>query len=317
MGGTSSALLEARGIRNMVLSDGPAGLRINTEFLSDGCGHVVDGAAGAVLPGMGVPNVPGKDSGTTDGIRHYQYATAIPIATLLAQTWDVDAIEEAGTIVGEEMAEFGVDLWLSPAMNIHRNPLCGRNFEYFSEDPLVAGQSAAAEVTGAQKCGRTGATLKHFALNNQEGNRLHTNAHVRERTIRELYIKGFEIAVKRSRPFAIMTSYNLLNGVHTANDHDLVTAVARNEWGFDGVVMTDWATTGFGLPAGGHKYDYSNAAGCVKAGNDLVMPGYQNDKDEIIRSVGAVGDRVPYPITLADLQACTKRILTTLLRCCM
>lgn len=316
VGGTSSALLEAHGIRNMVLSDGPAGLRLNTEFLTDGENRLAAEAKVTVLPGMGVPDVPNENpEPVAEGIHHYQYATAIPIATLLAQTWDIDAIEAAGAIVGEEMVEFGVDLWLGPAMNIHRNPLCGRNFEYFSEDPLVSGQSAAAEVFGVQKCGYVGATLKHFALNNQESNRLHNNAYARERTIRELYIKGFEIAVRKAHPFAIMTSYNLLNGVHTANDYDLITAVARDEWGFDGVVMTDWATTGFGIPGKHHKYDYSNAAGCIQAGNDLIMPGYQGDKDEILRSVGRMTGEVEYPIPLADLQACTKRILETVLRC--
>lgn len=315
VGGTSSALLETRGIRNMVLSDGPAGLRLNTKFLTDSENQLTEKAAVTVLPGMGIPEASVENGKSAEGICHYQYATAIPIATLLAQTWDVKAIEEAGSIVGEEMVEFGVDLWLGPALNIHRSPLCGRNFEYFSEDPLVSGQSAAAEVFGAQKCGYVGATLKHFALNNQESNRLHNNAHARERTIRELYLKGFEIAVKKARPLAIMTSYNLVNGVHTANDHDLITAVARDEWGFDGVVMTDWATTGFGLPGNHHKYDYSNAAGCIKAGNDLIMPGYPHDKDEILRSVGCVEGEAKHPITLADLQACTRRVLATLLRC--
>ncbi len=310
-GDTSSVLLGSRNIRNMILADGPAGLRLTTEFYVDADGNKLPGADVAI-PGISelfdAPPIP------EDAIPYYQYCTAIPIATLLAQTWDEKVIEEAGSIVGEEMVELGVTLWLAPGMNIHRNPLCGRNFEYYSEDPLVAGKCAAADTRGVQKCGAIGTTIKHFALNNQEDNRMHTNAHVSERAAREIFLKGFEIAVKESKPVSVMTSYNLINGIHSANNFDLLTAICRDEWGYEGVIMTDWGTTGtFENPESEYKYGCSNAAGCVKAGNELIMPGSQADIDEIIRSVGANEVEVPYPLTLAELQRAAKRVLNVIL----
>ncbi len=312
-GDTTSLMIGDRDVRNMVLADGPAGLRLSRQFMADAAGNVIPGTGETPLPGMEVlakekPEIP------ADAVRYYQYCTAIPIATLLAQTWDLAAIEEAGDIVGEEMEELGVTLWLAPGMNIHRNPLCGRNFEYYSEDPLVAGLCAAADTLGVQKHPGVGTTIKHFALNNQEDNRTHVNAHVGERALREIYLKNFEIAVKRSQPMSIMTSYNLINGTHSANHYDLLTSVARDEWGFAGIVMTDWGTTGGYGSDGPFKYGASNAAGCIRAGNDLVMPGSQADVDEIVRSVDAEAGNVPYPITLGDLQACAKRMLSSILQ---
>ena len=316
-GDTTSLMIEDRDIRNMVLADGPAGLRLSRIFKADADGNVIPGTSDAPIPGMdllmkGAPK-PEIPEGAID---YYQYCTAIPIATLLAQTWDVDAIRECGDIVGEEMEEFGVTLWLAPGMNIHRNPLCGRNFEYYSEDPLVAGKCAAADTMGVQQHAGVGTTIKHFALNNQEDNRMHTNAHVSERTAREIYLKGFEIAVKEAKPMSIMTSYNLINGIHAANNKDLLTAITRNEWGFEGIVMTDWGTTGGMEMNQGMEFKYgcSSAAGCIKAGNDLTMPGKQEDVDEIIASVGAKEGDVVCPITLADLQACAKRMLNTIMK---
>lgn len=316
-GDTTSLMIEDRDIRNMVLADGPAGLRLSRIFKADADGNVIPGTSDAPIPGMdllmkGAPK-PEIPEGAID---YYQYCTAIPIATLLAQTWDVDAIRECGDIVGEEMEEFGVTLWLAPGMNIHRNPLCGRNFEYYSEDPLVAGKCAAADTMGVQQHAGVGTTIKHFALNNQEDNRMHTNAHVSERTAREIYLKGFEIAVKEAKPMSIMTSYNLINGIHAANNKDLLTAITRDEWGFEGIVMTDWGTTGGMEMNQGMEFKYgcSSAAGCIKAGNDLTMPGKQEDVDEIIASVGAKEGDVVCPITLADLQACAKRMLNTIMK---
>lgn len=316
-GDTTSILLESRNVRNLILADGPAGLRLSSSFMADSKDNVIPGTADAPLPGIEllVGQTPKTDI-PEDAVTYYQYCTAIPIATLLAQTWDVAAIEEAGNIVGEEMEEFGVHLWLAPAMNIQRNPLCGRNFEYYSEDPFVAGKCAAADTRGVQSHKGCGTTIKHFACNNQEDNRMHTNAHVSERTLRELYLKGFEIAVKESQPKSIMSSYNLINGIHTANNYDLLTAIARDEWGFKGVVMTDWGTTGV-LEAIQQdqsvqlKYGCSSAAGCIKAGNDLIMPGQQADVDEIVRSVGAVegADGVTCPLTLGELQSCAMHVL--------
>ena len=316
-GDTTSLMIEDRDIRNLALADGPAGLRLSKHFKADAEGNVIPGTSDAPIPGMDLlmagspkPEIP------EDAIDYYQYCTAIPIATLLAQTWDVDAIKECGDIVGEEMKEFGVTLWLAPGMNIHRNPLCGRNFEYYSEDPLVAGKCAAADTIGVQQHAGVGTTIKHFALNNQEDNRMHTNAHVSERAAREIYLKGFELAVKEAKPMSIMTSYNLINGIHSANNKDLLTAITRNEWGFDGIVMTDWGTTGGMEMNQGMEFKYgcSSAAGCIKAGNDLTMPGKQEDVDEIIASVGAKDGDVVCPITLGDLQTCAKRMLNTIMK---
>ncbi|MDY3918278.1 MAG: glycoside hydrolase family 3 C-terminal domain-containing protein [Candidatus Limivivens sp.] len=315
-GDTTSRMIGDRDIRNMILADGPAGLRLAKTFLADGEGNQLFGGGISIpemeelMGKMPQPEIP------EDARTYYQYCTAIPIATLLAQTWDVNLIEEAGDIVGEEMTELGVTLWLAPGMNIHRNPLCGRNFEYYSEDPLVAGLCAAYDTLGVQKHPGVGTTIKHFAFNNQEDNRMHTNAHISERAIREIFLKGFEIAVRMAQPMSIMTSYNLINGIHTANSYDLLTAVAREEWGFRGIVMTDWGTTGSieMEPGKTFKYGTSSAAGCIRAGNDLIMPGSQGDVDEIIRSVGAQEGSVTCPITLGDLQACAKRMLNLIMQ---
>lgn len=236
---------------------------------------------------------------------YYQYCTAIPIGWALAQSWNTELVEKAGDMVGSEMEQFHVDLWLAPALNIHRNPLCGRNFEYYSEDPYVSGKIAAAMTKGVQKHRGKGTTIKHFAVNNQEDNRYFVNAHVSERALREIYLKGFEIAVREARPLSIMTSYNLLNGIHTANSHDLIQGMARDEWGFKGVVMTDWFTsqdmpmiTGKFKPA----YPISASTGCIYAGNDIQMPGCQKNVDDIVEAVKTGKEIDGYKITKADLQ---------------
>ena len=302
-GDTSMALMETRGVSNLVLADGPAGLRLSKSFVTDGQGNVIPGLGessfGNLFDMLGMPAAV-RLEGAVD---HYQYCTAIPIATMLAQTWDLAAIREAGDVVGGEMEELGVDLWLAPGMNIHRNPLCGRNFEYYSEDPLLSGLCAAADTLGVQSHPGRGTTIKHFALNNQEDNRAHCNSRCSERALREIYLKGFEIAVKEAQPLALMTSYNLVNGIHAANHRELLTDILRCEWGFRGLVMTDWGTT---EDKPGIKYGASNAALCVKAGNDLTMPGSQADVDVI---VGAAGKE----LTLAQLQECAKRVLELVL----
>jgi len=313
-GDTTSLLLEDRGIRNLILPDGPAGLRLSPVFKVDGEGRIY--TLSAAFPGMDIlmdmmpkPEIP------EDAKTYYQYTTAIPIATLLAQTWDEEAIEAAGDIVGSEMEIFGCDLWLAPGMNIHRNPLCGRNFEYYSEDPLLTGKCAAADTRGVQKHRSAGTTIKHFAFNNQEDNRNHVNSHVDERAVREIYLKGFEIAVREAQPKAIMTSYNLINGEHTANSRDLITSIARDEWGFEGIVMTVWGTTGSDHhPKESWKYGDSCASGCIKAGNDLTMPGSDRDVEDILNALGKKEGEVPYPLTLGELQACARRMIALILR---
>lgn len=317
-GDTSGCLEKERNIRSMVLADGPAGLRLSKSFMVDKEGNVIPGTGDTPMPGLeilmeGLPKPKIEEGAVT----HYQYCTAIPIATLLAQTWDIEAWEAAGDIVGEEMNEFGIHLWLAPGMNIHRNPLCGRNYEYFSEDPLLSGICATKETLGIQKHAGVGTTIKHFAFNNQEDNRMRVNAYIDERAIREIYLKGFEITVKEAQPMSIMTSYNLIHEVHTANCRELLTSMARDEWGFKGFIVSDWGTTGSlgeERTKDMFKYGYSSSAGCIKAGNDLIMPGSQRDVDNIVQAVGAKEGDVECPITLADLQACAKRMINVIMQ---
>lgn len=308
-GDTTSALLESRGISNLVLADGPAGLRLSPSFVTDINNNVIPGLGESALGGVeqlfGImpPERP------EDAVDHYQYCTAIPVATALAQSWDMKVLEEAGDIAGSEMEEFGVALWLAPGMNIQRNPLCGRNFEYFSEDPFLSGMCAAADTSGVQKHPGCGTTIKHFALNNLEDNRAHNNSHCTERAIREIYLRGFRIAIQKSAPLALMTSYNLLNGLHTANHRELLTDILRDEWGYEGLVMTDWGTTGGNdmNPAMNSKYGVSDPVGCIQAGNDLIMPGSHEDVTALLSGVQ------DGKLSKAELQACAKRVLNLVL----
>lgn len=264
---TSDCAVE-RGVAPIVLADGPAGIRLNKTY------QVKDGE---ILPNSKSMAMEDgflcRESRTKDGELYYQYCTAFPVGTLLAQSWDIKLLEECGRAVAEEMKEFGVTLWLAPGMNIHRNPLCGRNFEYYSEDPVVSGYMAAAITRGVQSKKGYGTTIKHFACNSQEENRMGSDSVLGERALREIYLKGFEIAVKESAPMSVMTSYNLVNGIHAANNYDLCTKVLRNEWRYKGLVMTDWTTTMQG--------DGCTASGCMRAGNDIVMPGCVEDHENI------------------------------------
>ena len=302
-GDTTSSLMKTRKVPNLILADGPAGLRLQKHFKTDKDGNKLPGGEQ-----FGLEIAPFAENLPEDVVDYYQYCTAIPIATTLAQSWDMDLIQRMGQIVGEEMKLFHVHLWLAPGMNIHRNPLCGRNFEYYSEDPVLAGLCAAADTKGVQSCGGQGTTIKHFAGNNQEDNRMFTNAHISERALREIYLKGFEIAVKTAQPYAIMTSYNLINGVHAANNYDLLQNVARDEWGFEGLVMTDWYTSqdtsAMGMVSPSGKYTHSSSVQCIKAGNDLQMPGCQQNVDDIVNAV-----KEGKEINKADLQQCAKHIL--------
>ncbi|NBJ94331.1 glycoside hydrolase family 3 protein [Parablautia muri] len=267
---TSSCALKDGNLAPIVLADGPAGLRLLQSY------PVVDGEIRPVPFEMSIEHgflTRKVDLDTDNAELYYQYCTAFPIGTLLAQTWDRELLQEVGKAVAEEMNLFCVTLWLAPGMNIHRNPLCGRNFEYYSEDPLLSGKMAAAMTDGVQSLYGCGTTIKHFACNNQEDNRMGSDSVISERTLREIYLKGFEIAVKESQPMSIMTSYNLINGIHAANNYDLCTKAARDEWGFAGVIMTDWTTT--------QKGPDCTASGCMRAGNDLVMPGVPNDHKDI------------------------------------
>ena len=292
-GETSSNALK-QGVANIVLADGPAGLRLN-EF------YYVNNGQARMLPfEASLEHGLFFDAPQMNGTKYYQYCTAIPVGTLLAQTWDVALIEEVGDMIGDEMERFGVTLWLAPGMNIHRNPLCGRNFEYYSEDPLVSGRIAAAMTRGVQRHPGCGTTIKHFCCNNQEDNRMASYSIISERTLREIYLRGFEIAIRESQPLAIMTSYNLVNGVHAANSRDLCTEAARREFGFKGLIMTDWTTTEHG--------EDCTAAGCIRAGNDLIMPGQFSDHESIR---AALDDGT---LSMDALKACVARIVRTILK---
>ncbi len=274
-GKTVTALLD-KGIRNVVFSDGPAGINV--------VNRVCLCADGSVRP----VEVPERYNWgmlakfakmrlcSSDGTIIYRYATAWPVEMLLAQTWNTPLLRQIGDAVGKEMVNFGVTIWLAPGMNIHRNPLGGRTFEYYSEDPVLTGELAAALTQGVQSNPGAGVSIKHFCCNNTEDNRNGISSNVSERALREIYLKGFEIAVRKSQPATVMSSYNLLNHVYTANRHDLLTDILRCEWGFEGLVMTDWGSTG------------EKAAvpeGCAPAGNDLIMPGGDFDRNRLLAAI--------------------------------
>jgi len=276
VGNTTSKFWD-RGLANVALCDGPAGLRIQKRSTVDKKGKVkpVDLALSIfeAFPDFVKKMMTGDPNKETV---LYQYTTAFPVANALAQTWNQELMQEIGTAIYREMKEYGCTFWLAPAINIHRNPLCGRNFEYFSEDPRLSGSIAAAITRGIQQEEGFYVTVKHFACNNQEDNRNGVSSNLTERALREIYLRGFEIAVREGGAKGIMTSYNKINGVYASNCHDICTKALRNEWGFDGVVMTDWFSTNKGQ---------ANNALAMQAGNDLIMPGGGHFKKEILKGV--------------------------------
>ena len=258
--GTTQAIPRL-GIPSTVLTDGPAGVRINPRRNND---------------------------------ENTYFCTGFPVGTALACTWNTQLVEEVGKCIGNEVLEYGCDVLLAPGMNIHRSPLCGRNFEYYSEDPFVTGKIAAAYVRGIQSQG-VGTSVKHFAANSQETNRMGVDEVMSQRALREIYLKGFEIAVREAAPWTIMSSYNRINGPFTQENRELLTTILREEWGFDGIVMTDWT----GL---------RNTAAQIQAGNDLMEPGNESQIKDIMDKVksGALKE--------ADLDICVKRILQYLVK---
>ena len=308
-GTTTPDLYETLGIPNVILSDGPAGLNLTSQVV-----ELPDGSTKAArvpenleaykryffgFAGMALKS---QMADPKDGVVRYQYATAWPCSQLLAQSFDQSLLEEVGDAVGAEMEAFGVTVWLAPGMNIHRNPLCGRTFEYYSEDPLVSGKLAAAIVRGVQKHPGKGMSVKHFAANNCELERNMSSSNLTERTLRQLYLRGFEIAVKESAPMTVMAAYNKVNGVYCTNNYDLLVKVLRNEWGFEGLVMSDWDSMKASredctVPASG-DVQKAAAAQC-----DLVMPGRPDQLNALQK--GLEGGTV----RLDDLRRSAARVL--------
>ena len=288
-----------KGLVNVALCDGPAGLRIQKRSTAEKNGKVkpVEMAMSVfdAFPGFMKKLMTG-DPDKSPVL--YQYTTAFPVANALAQTWNKDLMFRVGNAIFREMKEYGCTYWLAPAINIHRNPLCGRNFEYFSEDPRLSGQMAAAITRGIQQEEGFYVTVKHYACNNQEDNRNEVSSNLSERALREIYLRGFEYTVRDGNAKSIMTSYNKVNGVYAPNSYDLCTKVLRNEWGFDGVVMTDWFSTNKGLG--------SNPQ-CMAAGNDMIMPGGSYFKKDIIAGVRS-GE-----ISEEDVRRCCANVVKSIL----
>lgn len=279
-----------KGIRGLVMADGPAGLRLDRKYGVDSNGVYSYGnpmfnsmlefspRVAQIYPAIQRKKAERRTA--RGGEVKYQFATAIPIGTAIAQSWDVEFARDCGYIVGSEMEIYDVDIWLAPALNVQRDIRCGRNFEYFSEDPLISGYMAAAITNGVQEHEGRYVTLKHYAANNQETNRMASNSCVSERALREIYLRGFEIAVRKSSPAFVMNSYNLINGVHTSERHDLITDVLRSEFGFEGAVMTDWIVPG--MTNKNSEWSYPDPAKVAAAGTSVFMPGTKHDYEDIL-----------------------------------
>ena len=276
-----------------------SGIKSALGISSDG----IPGAVGTIVPTprLGLPEIYLSDgpaglriaSKRKNQDRTY-YCTAFPIGTLLASTWDKELVESVGNTMGNEALNYGIDVILGPGVNVHRHPLCGRNFEYYSEDPFLSGNIGAAMVNGIESNG-VGTSPKHFVVNNQETSRNWNDAIVSERALREIYLKGYEIIVKKSQPWTIMTSYNKINGTYAPENKRLLTDILKQEWGFEGVVMTDW-------------YGGQSATAIINAGNDLIEPGTKNDWDELKDS--AADGSLP----LSNINTSVKRILKLILK---
>ena len=270
--GNTTSKLASKGIPNIALSDGPAGLRLMKE-------SVINGKKVKPLDSLfelfeSLPKFINKflKGNPKRGKLLYQYATAFPVCNAMAQTFNTELLEEEGYAISKEMKEYGVTFLLAPGINIHRNPLCGRNYEYYSEDPLLSGKLAAAISRGVQRIDGNYVTIKHFACNNQEYSRNTSSSNVSDRALREIYLKPFKIAIKEGNSLGLMTSYNLINGIYPHTNKSLLQGYLREECGYKGLIMTDWTSTG---------KNFADTYKCIKAGNDLIMPGNPYDRKNI------------------------------------
>lgn len=295
---------DSKGIPYTVTSDGPAGLRLVTRFQTgpDGKIMMIDPVLNYEDGRFGIDEYVDDDERYTD---YYQYVTALPISIQIASTWNRDLITRLGDIIGGEMERYDIDLWLAPGLNIHRNPLCGRNFEYFSEDPVISAATSVALIDGVQSHPGRGATIKHMVANNQETLRTAHNSIVSERAMREIYLRGFELIIRRCEPYAVMTSLNCINGLHGANNPDIGLHVVKDEWQYKGMVMTDWNTT---TPERG-----GSTVGCVNAGNDLIMPGSTADIERLLQALRNKTGQGDF-ITLGALQRSAAHVLRYIMK---
>ena len=309
--GETTGIFAKEGVPALIMADGPAGLRLSPQYGvdEDGIFFLNNGTLETLKELLPEPMLAflglGKEQPQRQGETRDQYCTAIPIGTALAQSWSEAVCETCADLVAAEMERFGVHIWLAPATNIHRFPLCGRNFEYYSEDPLISGKMAAAITKGVQKHPGCGVSIKHFCCNNQETNRMHSNTIVSQRALRDIYLKGFRIVVDEADPATIMSSYNLLNGEHTSSRYDLLETLLRQEWGYKGIVMSDWVSGNINKPD--DKYPGACASGAIKAGNDIMMPGTPGHHQDLLNALD--NPEATYPITRADLEKCAARMI--------
>ena len=291
-----------RKIPYAIIADGPAGLRLIQRVQADKEGNFI-----FINPLMAYEDgqFVKENVYTEENDDYYQFATGFPIAIAQASTWNKNLLRQVGRHVGLEMQKFNIDLWLAPGMNLHRNPLGGRCFEYYSEDPYLSAMTAVALVNGVQENEGRGATVKHMAASNQEAGRTSHNSIVDERTMRDLYLKNFELVIKYAKPHAVMTCLNCVNGPHGTNSIDIAMHVLREEWKYTGLVITDWNTT---TPERG-----ASTVGCINSGNDLIMPGMEADLAKLRYALHNNSGRGE-TIALGNLQFCVKNVINYLLK---